>query len=741
MMAASAVSISFQADIAPIRAALANMEGLSAKAANSLISDLRRSYAEQTRGAAAAAKAATVARQQEAAATSAALARVAEEAERVRLGPDAFNATKALRELDALEARLKALDAADAAAMANIAARRGQLQSDLARAGATSGEMQGPVQQVAPAAPPSKAMQAYTAALADLEQHTQAAAASQRGLQGGLQAVAMQLPDVIAQLSAGAPPLQVLTQQGSQVGQQMLATAGSVGGLAAALAPLAPLIAAGAVAAAAATAAYAVWANATDAAADASGRIEEAVVRADAAVASARKSVAGLAKEWAAYSQAAAQAAEDVQIQIGGLSGVRIEAERAEAAARKQADAAVKAQADLVASIGQRIAAEEQLRLSGRLTMSADIESARVLGEMRDAHKAATARLGEMRGAQDQAGLAAYALAEAQAEEAQAAKRAADAQRGHTSALDATREALRRLAEADSDYKGRVDERAAAVAGLRSVIEGAGRFEESSIGRIIRERDEQLAQIDAMAAASGRLDLAAQAAADVRLEAERRLEVELSAIEAERESRAAAAAEREMQRIEQVRAATLAGASQMFGGLASSAQMAAELAAASSESAARRAFSAYKALAIAQATIDALAAAARAGRDYPFPLSVGVAASAYAVGAARVATIAATEPKYHTGGIVSDPPTAPDEVRATLTRGEGVLTARGVRSAGGPDGIARLNRGAPAAASPTPLAVLVPPDAPSRLFRDAVATREGRDLARRATRAPSKVSW
>ncbi len=244
-MASSAVSISFQADIAPIRAALSSMEGLSAKAANGLISDLRRSYAEQVRGAAAAAKAATVARQQEAAATSAALARVAEEAERVRLGPDAFSATKALRELDALEARLKALDAADAAAMANIAARRGQLQGDLARAGSTSGEMQGPAQQ---AAPPSKAMQAYNAALVDLDRHSQAAAASQRGLQGGLQAVAMQLPDVAAQLSAGAPPLQVLVQQGSQVGQQMLAASGSVGGLVAALAPLAPLIAALAVA-------------------------------------------------------------------------------------------------------------------------------------------------------------------------------------------------------------------------------------------------------------------------------------------------------------------------------------------------------------------------------------------------------------------------------------------------------------------------------------------------------------
>jgi hypothetical protein len=678
-----------------------------------------------------------VARQQEAAAVSSAAAKVADELERVKLGPEAFAATRAIRELDALEARIRALGDADAQVMSQIAARRGQLQGDLARAGSTSGEMQGPAQ--APAAP-SKAMQAYNAALVDLDRHSQAAAASQRGLQGGLQAVAMQLPDVAAQLSAGAPPLQVLVQQGSQVGQQMLAASGSVGGLAAALAPLAPLIAALAVAVAGVTAAYSVWANATDAAADASGRIEERIVKADAAIVRARQSVAGLAREWAAYSQATREAAEDVQVQIGGLSGVRLEAERAEAAARKQADAAVKAQADLVASIGQRIAAEEQLRLSGRLTMSADIESARVLGEMRGAHKAATARLGEMRGAQDQAGLAAYSLAEAQAAEGEAAERAADAQRGHTSALDAAREALRRLAEADADYRGRVDERAAAVAGLRGIIEGAGRFEESSIGRIIQARDEQLAQIDAMAAASGRLDLAAQASADVRLEAERRLAVELAAIEAERESRAAAAAEREMQRVEQVRALTVQGASQMFGGLASSAQMAADLAASSSEAAARRAFTAYKALAIAQATIDALAAAARAGRDYPFPLSLGVAASAYATGAARVATIAATEPSFHVGGMVSDPPTAPDEVRAKLTRGEGVLTARGVANVGGPDGVAKLNRGAPAA-SPAPVAVLVPPDAPSRLFRDAVATREGRGLARRATRDSSKVAW
>lgn len=723
-------SVSFEADIRPIRDALASMEGVSKRAAAGLIGDLRRSYAEQVRGAQAAGKA----REAETTAALSDLARVADEAERVRIGPEQFGLRKALSDLDALEARLKSIAALDATAAASIATRRTQLQGDLARAGSTSGDMQGPALATA-AAPPTAAMAEYNKALASLQTHSAAAARSQASLAGGLQQVAMQAPDVVTQLTAGAPVMQVLTQQGLQVGQSMLATAGSLSALGAALAPLAPLLAAGAVAAAALAAAYSVWANAADEAADAGGRVRASVEAADAAVVKARAGVAALSDEWAAYSRSARAAAEDVQVQIGGLSGVRLEAERAEAAARKQGDAIVKAQADLVAQLGRRIAAEEALRRSGALTMTADIESSRILGEMRDAHRAATATLGGMRAEQDRAGLAAYSLAEAQAEEAETARKAADAQEGHRKALDATKAALDRLADADRLYAQQQADRAAGVAELRSVIADAAAFEEGAIGRIIRERDLQIARVEELAALTGRLDLAQQAAAGIRAEAEAALDVELQAIEDERERRAEESAERAIARAEQVRAATVRGSSEMFGNMAEAASTAATLAADSSEAGARRAFAAYKAFAIAQATIDAVAAGARALRDYPFPLSIAVAASAYGAGVARVATIASTEPKFHSG-------LAPDETRATLTRGEGVLTQRGVQALGGPEGVRAANRGQSSTAQPqAAVAVLVPPGAPSRLLRDALATREGRQMARRATGGGLEVRW
>lgn len=723
-------SVSFEADIKPIRDALAGMEGVSKRAAATLIGDLRRSYAEHVAGV----RAATKAREVETAAALSDLARVADEAEKVRIGPEQFGLRKALADLDALEARLRSISALDATAAASIATRRIQLQGDLARVGSTTGEMQGPALPGAP--PPTAAMVEYDRALASLRTHTESAARSQASLAGGMQAVAMQAPDVVAQLAAGAPVMQVLTQQGLQVGQSMLATAGSLSSLGAALAPLAPLLAAGAVAAAALAAAYSLWANAADEAADAGGRVRASVEAADAAVVKARAGVADLRDEWAAYSRSARAAAEDVQVQIGGLSGVRLEAERAEAAARKAADAPVKAQADLVAQLGRRITAEEALRRSGALTMAADIESSRILGEMRDAHRAATATLGDMRAEQDRAGLAAYSLAEAQAEEAETARNASRAQEGRRKALDDTRAALDRLAEADRLYAQQQADRADGVAELRGIIADAAAFEQSEIGRIIEQRDLQIARVEELAALTGRLDLAQQAAAAIRAEAETALDVELQAIEAERERRAEESTQRALARAEQVRAATMRGSSEMFGNMAEAAQTAADLAADSSEAGARRAFAAYKAFAIAQATIDAVAAGARALRDYPFPLSLAVAASAYGAGVARVATIAATEPKFHTG-------LAPDETRATLTRGEGVLTQRGVQALGGPQGVREANAGRQPAQqqAAAPIAVLVPPGAPGRLLRDALATREGRDLARRATGGRLEVRW
>jgi hypothetical protein len=51
-----------------------------------------------------------------------------------------------------------------------------------------------------------------------------------------------------------------------------------------------------------------------------------------------------------------------------------------------------------------------------------------------------------------------------------------------------------------------------------------------------------------------------------------------------------------------------------------------------------------------------------------------------------VATITKQQPTFHRGG-------SPDEVQATLTRNEAVLSPKGVAAMGGEEGIKALNRG------------------------------------------------
>lgn len=88
----------------------------------------------------------------------------------------------------------------------------------------------------------------------------------------------------------------------------------------------------------------------------------------------------------------------------------------------------------------------------------------------------------------------------------------------------------------------------------------------------------------------------------------------------------------------------------------------------------------------AKAALDAYAAALQLGPPGLIlaPIAAGAAVT---VGIAQVAKIAAEPPpKFHRG-------MAPDEIPATLTKNEGVLTPQGVASLGGPDGVRRANRG------------------------------------------------
>lgn len=84
----------------------------------------------------------------------------------------------------------------------------------------------------------------------------------------------------------------------------------------------------------------------------------------------------------------------------------------------------------------------------------------------------------------------------------------------------------------------------------------------------------------------------------------------------------------------------------------------------------KKGFEAFKAFRIAEAIASTYAGAARALADYPYPLSVAIAASVVAAGIANVATIASTKPggQAHAGlGYV------PEDATYAISRGERVL--------------------------------------------------------------------
>jgi hypothetical protein len=71
----------------------------------------------------------------------------------------------------------------------------------------------------------------------------------------------------------------------------------------------------------------------------------------------------------------------------------------------------------------------------------------------------------------------------------------------------------------------------------------------------------------------------------------------------------------------------------------------------------------------------------------PSPPGIAALAAAGITQGASIAMIAAQKPpSFHRGG-------SPDEVQATLTRNEAVLSPRGVSAMGGEDGVKALNRG------------------------------------------------
>lgn len=105
--------------------------------------------------------------------------------------------------------------------------------------------------------------------------------------------------------------------------------------------------------------------------------------------------------------------------------------------------------------------------------------------------------------------------------------------------------------------------------------------------------------------------------------------------------------------------------------------------------AARKQFELTKALQMAQIAVNTAAAATQALASSPPPFNFIAAAAATAAGAVQMATVMATQPKFHKGGLVGQP----DEQQAIVRNGEAVLNPMG-RKALGDETIQAANAGA-----------------------------------------------
>lgn len=144
---------------------------------------------------------------------------------------------------------------------------------------------------------------------------------------------------------------------------------------------------------------------------------------------------------------------------------------------------------------------------------------------------------------------------------------------------------------------------------------------------------------------------------------------------------------------------------------------------AAQKDAATRAWEAQQKAKMAEAALLLIMAEMQAASSAPWPYNLGAVAAATAMGTARIVALGSAEPpSFHTGtlGDGMGQPIAPDEYRATLQRGEPVLT-RQARAVLGDETIRAANAGkaAPAASGPTPAYLVYRHQGWDRIWRDA----------------------
>lgn len=502
--------------------------------------------------------------------------------------------------------------------------------------------------------------------------------------QAGAAAV-QQIPDVISQLTTGANPFTVLTQQGLQVVQ-------SVSVSSSALLSLVPILSAVAVAAAAAAAAYATFTNASERAAEANGRLAARVEETAAMHDRARDAAMSHGAATASLARSTREASRDLAVLTGELDEEDAAFQRTIEAQRRSQHERIR-DAQLAVTAGeQRVQAIEDELASFEISVSRRIELDEELRGLEGTLTQDRQRLSQARQDAEAAELQAAELAferksqraereAAQVEEAERRKREAAA-RTRQQDREAERERLQR-------------EREAAASSLAAMQLQQEREQAGALDTVNIKYRERLAQLEQIEGVLGQTE--ETAALRHQMEVARIAEIQ-ALVDANREHNRQAVAQAAAQEIalrERVNSAILQSTAGLFAATASLASQNATRLAAEDEAAARKQFNTAKALNVAEGVMNTYAGATRAFKDYPFPASAAIAAATVGAGLIRVGTIASQQPAFDVGGvagggIVTAP--LPDQQPARLLSGEAVLNRTATASIG-TEGVRRLNRG------------------------------------------------
>ena len=510
--------------------------------------------------------------------------------------------------------------------------------------------------------------------------------ASTSAMTQGTQAVAMQIPDVIAQLSAGTSPFQVLMQQGLQVVQVMMPS------VLAGLSAIGTVLAPAAVAAAGAAAAFVVFTNAAEESAEAAGRLAARVEEARESHNRAAKAAASQGSAVAALSRLISESNRGIDVLTGAISAEEAERQALIATIDKQSHALIRNASIAVAEGERRRQAlkdairGESLSLRDRIDLSRElVQVERRIDEDRRRFADAQAQ----RDAAVEAGTDRLfeKMAAARAKEAAAAEAAEQKKR------DAAAKTAQQEAEAAAERRAREVE--AAEAGPAGIEQQLAREQAGSLDLVNMKYAERLAQLREIEETLGTSQQTLALGFD--LEEQRISEIQALRDEtrAKRLADIQAEADAELAIRQRTNAAILSSSQALISTSASAFMMAANNQAKTNREGALRSFRVAKALNIADAIMSTQAGAARAFKDYRFPASAAIAGLVAAAGAVRVGMIAAQQPSFDvggmvTGGIVGAP--MPDQQPARLLAGEAVLNRTATASLGA-EGVRALNRG------------------------------------------------